>query len=134
MATASSKVEDFISEQLEAIDGQIQAIDGSKVVRAAQALLDQKAKLMAARRSLLGAGPKLTGGGGGTRVTQGEVVAWFEANEGEHSVEDIASAMGHSPEVVRGHLNRGKGERFQKNNNLWSLRDPENDPEEDDDE
>lgn len=134
MATATDQVDGFIEEQLEAIDEQITKINNSKVVRAAEALIEKRTRLMAARRSLLGVGPKLTGGGGGTRVTQGEVVAYFEANPEATTVEEIATAMGHTPEVIRGHLNRGKGERFTKDNNLWSLRDPEQDEEEDDDE
>jgi response regulator of citrate/malate metabolism len=127
----ADKISTFIEEQLEAIDEKIQEIDSHKVVRAAQKLLDQKQQLQAARRALLGAG-STTGSNGGNRVTQQEVIKWFEANEGWHSVASIAGAMGHGEAVIRGHLNRGKDERFEKNGNSeWRLRDPER--EEDDD-
>lgn len=112
---------------LEQLDEEIQKIDNHKVVRAAERLLAKKGRLQAARRALLGAGNKMTGSGG-SRVTQGEVVAWFEANPGAWGVEAIAGDMGHSPEVIRGHLNRGKGERFDKApDGMWVLRDPEGD-------
>lgn len=123
-ALKSNDVDDFIAEQLEAIDEKIREIDNSRIVKAAEALLDQKMKLQSARRSLLGAGSK-TGGNAGARVTQAEVVARMEIGE-EYTVEALAAEMGHTPEVIRGHLNRGKGERFTKNHDgSWSLRDPE---------
>lgn len=130
-------VEDFIAEKLEEIDEQIRKIDNHKIMRAAQKLIEDKSRLMAARRALLGAGSKTTSSGG-SRVTQGEVVAFFERNADKQSwwtVEEIASAMGHTPEVIRGHLNRGKNERFVKDNqNQWALRDPETQGDEDDEE
>jgi response regulator of citrate/malate metabolism len=130
----ADKISTFIEEQLEAIDEKIQEIDGHKVVRAAQKLLDQKQQLQAARRALLGAG-STTGSNGGNRVTQQEVIKWFEANEGWHSVASIAGAMGHGEAVIRGHLNRGKDERFEKNGNSeWRLRDPERKEDDDGDE
>lgn len=118
---------DMIEELIEELDEKIEAINSHKVVRAAEALIQKRDRMMAARRALLGAGNKMTGGAGGSRVTQAEVVAWFERNEGAHTVETIAGDMSHSPEVVRGHLNRGKGERFIKlDDNRWILRDPKN--------
>lgn len=126
-------VDNFIEEQLELIDEQIQKIDNHKVMRAATRLIEQKNKLMAARRALLGVGNKLTASGG-NRVTREEVVEFMDRDPThEWDVGDLAEAMGHSPEVIRGHLNRGKDERFTKlDNGKWILRDPET--EDDDDE
>lgn len=136
MATKTDQVGEFITQQLELLDDQITAIDNSKVMRAAQGLLEQKARLQSARRALLGAGNKMTGSGG-TRVTQGEVVAWFKANgngSDGYSAGEIAEAMGHTEAQIRSHLNRGAGERFEKHGSMWVLRDPEKDEEGDDEE
>jgi hypothetical protein len=128
----ADKISTFIEGELERIDEAIQAIDSHKVVRAAEKLLAQKNQLQAARRALLGAG-STTGSNGGSRVTQQEVIKWFEANEGWHKVPNIAAAMGHGEAVIRGHLNRGKDERFEKNGNAeWRLRDPERNEEDED--
>lgn len=123
-------VEDFISEQLESIDEKIQEIDNSAVVRAAEKLLQKKQILMATRRALLG-GNSMTGGSSGTRITQQDVVRQFtdtKTTNGEpvsFSVSAIAELLHTTEAVVRGHLNRGKDERFIKKGNLWYLRDPE---------
>lgn len=127
-----------LDEMVEQIDDQIREIDNHKVVRAAEKLLEQKRRLQGARRALLGAGPKLTGGsGGGQRVTQAEVVEFMRdhgwVNDESISVGELASQMGYGEAVIRGHLNRGKGERFIKHDDgEWSLRDPKSMEEEDD--
>jgi hypothetical protein len=115
-------------EILEEIDEEIRKIDNHKVVRAAEKLLAKKARLQSARRAMLGAGNKLTSSGG-NRVTREEIVE-FMRGQGDESFEvsDLASRMGHSPEVIRGHFNRGKDEVFTKNaDNTWSILDPEED-------
>lgn len=128
----STNIDNYIEQQLESIDEQIEKINNHKVMRAAEKMIEQRNRLQSARRALLGVGNKVTSSGG-ARVTQGEVVEWFKANPGEHAVEEIASDMGYSPEVIRGHLNRGKGERFTKlASGAWELRDPETDEDEDD--
>jgi hypothetical protein len=119
-----AELDEFIETQLEQIHQQIEAIDNHKIVRAAQALLAKKSRLQAAERALLGAGSKTTSSGG-DRVTQAQVVAAMTVGE-VHTVDELAAAMGVSPEVVRGHLNRGRGERFVAiERGHWGLRDPE---------
>lgn len=118
----------FIEDQAEAIDQEIQTIDewlkGSKAARIVQRKQQDKERLMMARRALLGVGNRTTNSGG-SRVTQEEVVQAMGALDGV-TVDTLAGLMGHSTEVVRGHLNRGKGERFIKKDNMWYLRDPKN--------
>lgn len=134
-------MDSVIEKMVEEIDKELEKIENHKAMKAVQKLLERKAKLQASRRALLGTGNKLTGEGG-NRVTQAEVVAWFKARledqgaDHKFSVADIAESMGHNEATVRGHLNRGKGERFTKHDDgTWSLRDPKNEePEEDDDE
>lgn len=123
MAKMEDMVNDFIATQLEEIDDQIALIDNSKVVKAAQELLAKKQILMATRRALLG-GNTLTGGASGTRIAQSDVVGAFTNGEGL-TVPAIAAAIHTTEAVVRGHLNRGKDERFIKKGHLWFLRDPE---------
>jgi hypothetical protein len=129
-------VDSVIEKMVEEIDKELEKIENHKAMKAVQKLLERKAKLQASRRALLGTGNRLTGEGG-NRVTQAEVVAFFKS-EGPgvtHSVAYIAEQMGHNEATIRGHLNRGKGERFTKHDDgTWSLRDPKNEPEEDDDE
>jgi hypothetical protein len=122
MATMDDKVDDFITTMLEEVDAKIQEIDNSKVMRSAAKLIEKKTKLMATRRALLG-GNAMTGGSSGTRITQGDVVGAITGNG--DSPATIAERLHTTEAVVRGHLNRGKDERFLKKNNLWYLRDPE---------
>lgn len=118
-------VEDFVAATLESIDEQIAKIDSSKVVQAAEKLLAKKTTLMAARRALLG-GNNMTGGSSGTRIHQSDVVRAMEVGENGSSPAELADALHTTEAVIRGHLNRGKDERFLKDeNNLWYLRDPE---------
>jgi hypothetical protein len=125
MAKFEDALDEFLERQLEDIHEQIAAIDRSKTVQAAQALLAKKARLQAAERALLGAGSKTTGGDGGGRVTQAQVVANMEVGR-LYSVEELAEKMGTTDIVVRGHLNRGNGERFiTPSRGVWGLRDPE---------
>jgi hypothetical protein len=113
---------------LEEIDQQIAKIDNHKVVRAAEKLLAKKQRLMAARRALLGTGSKLTGGSNNGRTTQAEVVEFMQRQDPgtRFGVDEIAQGLSVTPEVVRGHLNRGNGERFlTPERGVWVLRDPE---------
>lgn len=125
-----SSTDDFIEEKLAEIDEQIEKINNSKAIRAAEALIQKRDRLKAARAALLGAGPKLTGGSGNGRMSQAEVVAFFERNveTGKTiTVEELAKGLSTTQEVVRGHLNRGNGERFlTPRRGEWALRDPKN--------
>lgn len=130
--------DDTLTSLIEDIDDQIQAIDNHKVVRQAEKLLEKKRRLQGARRALLGAGPKMTGGsGGGNRVTQAEVVEFMrkEGYIGDHTIKAtlLAEQMGHDESVLRGHLNRGRDERFtQHEDKSWSLRDPKSEEQDED--
>lgn len=125
MAQMDEKIADFIAVMTAEIDDQITTIDNSKVMKAAQALIEKKTKLMAARRALLG-GNTLTGGSSGTRIIQSDVAGYLTQLEGKGATLAQAAEALHTTEaVIRGHFNRGKDERFLKKNNLWYLRDPE---------
>lgn len=125
MPTMDSQVDEFVEKLLEDIDEQITRIDNSKAMKAAAKLIDQKNKLMATRRALLG-GNKMTGGSS-PRITQSDVVKWFEDNSDYDGAtpKDLAENLHTTEAVIRGHLSRGKDERFLKKNDRWYLRDPE---------
>lgn len=98
-----------------------------------QPLIELRDRLQASRRAMLNDRSVASGGGRGT--SQAEVVNAMRApNNGEGmSVFDIAQAVGASEAVIRGHLNRGKDERFRKlADGKWELHEPENEPEDDD--
>jgi hypothetical protein len=118
------------ADLLEAIDEKIEKINNHKAVRIAEQLMRQRDELQMARRALLGVGSKTTSSGG-PRAPQGEVVQWFLQNPSDegYSVAYISEAMGYPEATIRGHLNRGNNERFEKyeGTGLWNLRDPEGD-------
>jgi len=121
----TEQVDETIQGMIDDIQEQIKEIDNHKVVRAAQQLLAQKAKLQAAQRALMGAGSKTTAGDGGGRVTQAQVVANMDVGT-VYTVEALAEKMGTTDVIVRGHLNRGRDERFiSVDRGHWALRDPE---------
>lgn len=130
MASKTEEViESFVSEMLESIDEQIKSIDNSKVVQAAEKLLAKKTTLMAARRALLG-GNSMTGGSSGTRITREDVVGAMQSQEKALGITaflpmSLAETLHTTEAVIRGHLNRGKNERFLQLNKYWYLRDPE---------
>lgn len=121
---------DYVQGLVDAIDKRLKAID--KKLLPFQGLIDQKNKLQASRRALL-AERSTTSNGGGKGLSQEEVVNWMTQHEGPHTVFEIAQGLSVTESVVRGHLNRGKDERFEKDGNKWDLRDPENDDDEDED-
>lgn len=127
MATMENSIEEFIENSLAEIDEQITKIDNSKVMKAAAKLIEKKNILMATRRALMG-GNKMTGGSS-PRITQADVVQFMANSEtagnGGSSPSFIAEGLHTNEAVIRGHLSRGKDERFIKNGNLWYLRDPE---------
>lgn len=99
-----------------------------------QPLIELRDRLQASRRAMLNDRSVASGGGRGT--SQAEVVnAMRDIDVTGISVFDLAQRVGASEAVIRGHLNRGKDERFTKHSDgKWTLREPENDEEEDDDE
>ena len=84
-------------------------------------------RLTAARRALMGVGSRTTSAGG-NRVTQDEVAAkLLEEPDGATVGELVKLISGSTEGQIRGHLNRGKDERFLKrvSDNRWFMRDPE---------
>jgi hypothetical protein len=114
--------------QLNNIEKQLKFV--SSRLEELQPLIELQQRLQAARRAMLN--ERAVASGGGRGLSQSEVIAWLGEN-GASTVYEIAQGLSVTEAVVRGHLNRGKDERFEKtNNNHWQLREPEN--EEDDDE
>jgi hypothetical protein len=108
-----------IDEALEDLNKKLEVFDRIRVKR------DQ---LMSARRALLGVGNRQTGSGG-TKITQDEVAQAMNGNGDGMTTQEIVSACpGSTDAIIRGHLSRGKGERFLKreSDGKWFLRDPEN--------
>lgn len=132
----TSKLEQYAEHLVE------QVLNGEMPINAAIEDLDRRLevfdrvkqhrdRLLASRRALMGVGNKLTGSGG-TRITADEVARWLETN-GPATTQDIAAALSTTDAVIRGHMSRGKDERFSKNgDNKWALVDHEADDEDDD--
>lgn len=122
-------VKNFIDEKLQEIDEQITELEDDKIFKKAMKIKAQIDVLKAARAALMGAGPKLTGGSTNGRMTQMQVIGWMQT-KGEpgtvFTVEEICKGLHASDSVIRGHLNRGNGERFlTPERGKWALRDPE---------
>lgn len=116
--------------QLDQIDKQLRVIESK--LSPMNALIEHRNRLQAARRALLN--DRAVASGGGRGISQSEVINAMRDKDPQ-TVYEIAQALGATESVVRGHLNRGKGERFTKlTDNKWELREPENDDEKDDDE
>lgn len=126
---ARTKLEAFaerlVESTLEEIDERLQELNQKMAVF--DRVKEERDKLLAARRALVGGG--MTGGTGGGRVRQQDIVDWMQRQEeDEFTVNEVAKALGVTPEVARGHFNRGKGERFEQGSEgKWKLRDPEED-------
>jgi len=126
MATAAQIAKKMEERVLEAIEVELQALD--KALRKYEPLLDQKRKLEGARRAILSTRSPTAGGGRG--LTQEEVVSAM-TQLGPSTVHAIAEKLSATPGAVRAHLNRGVDERFSKDgSNLWSVREPEEDEDE----
>lgn len=117
--------EEVIAEQVESLDERIEELN--KRLEVYDRVKLERDKLMMARRALLGVGSKTTNSGG-SRIQQAEVVRALEASNGSgmHVADIVAAIPGSNDAQIRGHLNRGNGERFLKRgDNKWFLRDPE---------
>lgn len=129
MATATQIANGIQKRLLDQIEQELEGIN--KRLRNYDPLIAQRDKLMAARRALLAERAVTQGGGKG--VSQAEVVTVLK--DGPETVAAIAKKLSTTEAVVRGHLNRGKDERFKVELDggvkMWSLREPEED---DDDE
>lgn len=128
MATAEQIAKRIKQEQVDSIDAQLATIN--KTLRKYEPLFELKKQLEGARRALLSERAPTAGGGRG--LTQEEVVNAL-TELGEASVAQVAEKLQASEPAVRGHFNRGDGERFTSRRDngvvLWSVRDPENEDE-----
>lgn len=118
-------VEDSVSEALEEIDNRLEEIN--KKLEVFDRVKVQRDRLMSARRALMGVGSRTTANAG-MKITQDEVAAALRDNgDGMTAGELMAAIPGSNDGQIRGHLNRGAGERFLKrpSDNRWFLRDPE---------
>lgn len=127
-------LEEFTNElkqhELDSIDKKLRMIE--KKLAPFNDLIELRNRLTGARRALLS--ERATTNGGGRGLTQEEVVKAM-LDEGRMTVHAISEKLSATTAVVRGHLNRGKDERFEKHgDNTWSLRDPESEDEGDEDE
>lgn len=102
-----------------------------------QKLADAKTQLLAARRALLGHGPRMTGGTT-TKLTLDDVLGYLKEHPGS-APGQIAQRFGVAQTTVSSHLYRNK-DRFIANEGRYWARDPKagintvDDIEEDDDE
>jgi hypothetical protein len=117
---------DGMDEELEKINAKLAKYDD---------LIDARNRITAARRAIL-AQRATTANGGGRGLSQEEVVNALR-DAGSSTVHELANKLSANESAVRAHLNRGKDERFtldvaDDGRKVWSLREPENDEEEDD--
>lgn len=131
MPTVQQYADKILRETLDGIDGQIEEINGK--LAKYDSLIEARTKLQSARRAIL-AQRSVTANGGGKGLSQEEVVKVLR-DLGSATVHDVASKLGANESAVRAHLNRGKDERFNltldEGRKVWSLREPEEEDEED---
>jgi len=83
-------------------------------------LVDERARLLAARASLTG-GPRVNAATGARRLSQDEVAEYLRLHPGSRAGE-IARALGVPLANVSQHLYRGKHGRFEARGDVWHLR------------
>jgi hypothetical protein len=88
-----------------------------------QKLADAKTQLLAARRALLGHGPRLTGGTT-TKLTLDDVLGYLKEYPGA-APGQIAQRFGVAQTTVSSHLYRNKARIINKDGRYWA-RDPKN--------
>lgn len=119
--------EDLVEKVMEGEVGINDAIDQmDKRLEVYDRVKAQRDRLTSARRALLGVGSRTTSAGG-NRVTQDEVAKVLQdADKGMTVAELVTAISGSTDGQIRGHLNRGKDQRFLKHSDgRWFLRDPE---------
>lgn len=131
MATAAQVAKRIRQRQMDLIDEQLEEIN--TILRKYDPLFEERKRLESARRALLSERAPTAGGGRG--LTQEEVVAALTKLQ-PATVHQVATELQASPGAVRAHFNRGDGERFSNVSDngevLWSVRNPEDDEEGDD--
>lgn len=112
--------QDVIDEQVEQLDEQIEKIE--RRMKPYEKLAATKQQLLQARRALLGQGPRLTGGTGGSRLTLDEIIGWLKENPGSAPAQ-LAEHFGVSQSTISSHIYRNKGRFLTKGGRYWA-RDP----------
>lgn len=127
MSKAVDDIEEEVPEDIQAvldtIDAQLKKIQ--KVLRKVEPIIARRDKLMAARRVLLST-RSTTGGAGSprTRLSMDEVVNVMKSVKGKKqwTAPEIADKLGLEATIVRSHLNRHAGERYEQvERGVWSL-------------
>lgn len=109
----------IIDEQVEQLNAAITRIE--KRMKPYEELAQRRLQLVAARRALMGTGPRMTGGNT-TRLTLDDIVKFLEDNAGA-SPGQIAEQFGVTQGTVSSHLYRNK-DRFIKRDGLYWVRNP----------
>lgn len=88
-----------------------------------QPLIDELTQMKRTRATLLSERSVTGGISRGTRLTMEEVITALRANDNDPmSPQEIATALGVDPTVVRSHLNRHNDSRYRKNGDgKWHL-------------
>lgn len=98
---------------LDAIDEQIAALE-EKLAKA-QPLINELNALKASRRALLSERGTTSGGGNPTtQLTMEEVIAFLREN-GPSTPQEISEGLSVAGTIVRSHLSRGRGTRYERN-------------------
>lgn len=131
MATAAQVAKKIKERQVMAINEELATLNAT--LKKYEPLFELRKQLEGARRALLNERAPTAGGGRG--LSQDEVVQALGTDE--MTVHEVATKLSASEGSVRAHFNRGLDERFQNRQDeggrtLWSVRDPEENPEDDD--
>jgi response regulator of citrate/malate metabolism len=108
---------------LDVMDSEIQALE--EKLRKVQPQLDELNQLRRARATLLSE-RSVTGGvrtraNGQPSLTMEEVIHAMNEAEGPLTVDELTKALGRDATVVRSHLNRHRGTRYERDGDGWSL-------------
>jgi hypothetical protein len=132
MATAQQVANKIKQRQVDAINEELANINAT--LRKYEPLFELRRQLEAARRALLN--ERATTAGGGKGLTQDEIVNAL--GDDKLTVHEVATKLNASEGAVRAQFNRGKGERFEQEQDngkvLWFVRDPETQEDDDEDE
>lgn len=132
MATAAQIAKKIKDRQVEAINEELEQINAT--LRKYEPLFELRRQLEAARRALLNERAPTAGGGRG--LTQDEVVAAL--GDDKMTVHEVATKLSATEGAVRAQFNRGKGERFDQEQEdgkiLWFVRNPETQDDDEDEE
>ena len=105
---------------LEVIDAEIERHE--KILRKAQPFIDELNRLKKTRATLLNERTTTGGVNGNARLTMNEVIHVMREFKTPATAQEIAEKLSVDVSVVRSHLNRHKGERYEKaGDGEWEL-------------